>query len=746
MSRLWLLLALTSFSALANPTGSRWFLDACNGQSCPAGMSCKDNRCLPVFRTAATIGNLPNVNDVNGVPYATIVAATQRAFSNWTSTRVSGCSTSWDVIYGGSFQAPQGTAALGNNGTNNVIWLTGSDYVHGSTTLALTTTWVLQSGQIVDADMELNGNVKWDDNFAGGANRDRYDYESIILHEAGHFLGLAHSAPRAAVMYADFVTAETRRSLTATDTADVCSVYPPGTGGQGASCTNTANCTQGRVCEAPVGTTQRICTKDCTAAGQTCPTGTSCQPSTDAFACLPTSQTADLCRFCGDGRDCESGICLFDDTTGMRWCSSACKANTQCGAGFTCASAPFGNFCAPNGQCTMQCGTGTDQCPVGFECKSGTCLPSGKVGDRCEISGTCKACGTCVQDVNDPSVAFCRGCCSGAQGNAQCTGCATTTCPANDTCVPLNGNTDKACLPTLGAGVCQPCSAQSPCNSGLECYQGTCHASCNAQMPGACAACFDRGPGKTGLCACGQEVGRDGDPCGLNADMSFVACITGLECVGTGQKNCRKLCNKDDPNSCPQGENCSPVGTKFVCVNTTDGSVCGQCTASGTCQNGATCNQNRCYAQCNVNTSGGCRTCVQLEADGRGVCACDDQISGVNQACGTTPIRSCQMGTTCFGMAPNEPTCRAACDLATGKPCSQSEQCRSYAGGSYCLDRTDFPVSDSGTGGGTGRADSGTGGGGTSTVNQGCGCTQSTAAWQALVLLGALIWRRKPRA
>jgi hypothetical protein len=52
-----------------------------------------------------------------------------------------------------------------------------------------------------------------------------YDLPSILTHEAGHFLGLAHSDTTSAVMYAYYSPGST--ALTADDIAGICSVYPP---------------------------------------------------------------------------------------------------------------------------------------------------------------------------------------------------------------------------------------------------------------------------------------------------------------------------------------------------------------------------------------------------------------------------------------------------------------------------------------------------------------------------------------
>ncbi|HXN34368.1 MAG TPA: matrixin family metalloprotease [Polyangiaceae bacterium] len=94
-------------------------------------------------------------------------------------------------------------------------------------TLGLTTvTFDARSGEIYDADTEINGTVPL--GVSDPVASDSYDLASIITHEMGHFLGLAHSADRSATMYAQYVAGSTSmRSLTGDDSAGVCSIYPP---------------------------------------------------------------------------------------------------------------------------------------------------------------------------------------------------------------------------------------------------------------------------------------------------------------------------------------------------------------------------------------------------------------------------------------------------------------------------------------------------------------------------------------
>jgi hypothetical protein len=102
----------------------------------------------------------------------------------------------------------------------------GWPYDDSSNTLGLTTlTYDLTDGEIFDADMELNSH-DYNLVLASPAPVDSYDLASVITHEAGHFLGLAHSTDNTAVMYAHYHAGE--GTLTQDDIDGVCSIYPSG--------------------------------------------------------------------------------------------------------------------------------------------------------------------------------------------------------------------------------------------------------------------------------------------------------------------------------------------------------------------------------------------------------------------------------------------------------------------------------------------------------------------------------------
>lgn len=733
----WALLMMVAFVpvAMATPSGKRWALAACG--TCPSGQQCVSNRCAPVFKIATTIQNTGGtiLNGTQKVPYQTVVSRMGEAFKNWTSPRVTACNTSWTSVFGGNFSSPAGTAAVNAKDlANNVIWLGGAYWRYSATTLAYTTvTSVIATGEIVDADMELNNNINWSDTAAANT----YDYESVVLHEAGHFLGLDHTAQNAqAVMFATVATGTTKRALAAADTGDLCTVYPGDMGGQGLTCTTGSQCTNGRVCEGSSDGSSKICTADCTGpADDTCPTGYSCQASSAGFACLTQLGTTDLCSFCTSGSDCNTGVCVTDRTS--LWCSLSCSNSAQCGTGYSCDAS---GYCVPKTSCSAQCtsaGAG-DGCAVGFTCLSGTCRPSGNDGDRCEVLGVCNACLACVSDASGASLAFCRPCCGGAANDGFCKSCTNTSCVANTACTGLANGKDQVCVPSSGNTVCAACDTNSPCQKGLTCKGGRCHSDCNPFAPGNCTGCFDTGNG-TGLCSCDDEVAHVGEPCGQTA-TSLNACDNGLLCVSSPTPYCRVPCTPTDTTACRLGETCTTINGTPVCIPSAVGNQCTACTAASACNNSQySCYANRCYLTCNINTSGRCSACVQTDANGNGLCACDDQIVGSGADCALPAIAACQPGTLCV-----ESICRPQCDpSAATSTCPAGSECQASSGSNYCLPPK---ATGGGTGGGGGTVGGGQGGGGFTGIKDAgtgggtvtnptlCGCTSFTQ----VPLLGGL--------
>jgi hypothetical protein len=101
-------------------------------------------------------------------------------------------------------------------------------YEGDTSTLALTSTiFEKTSGALLDADVEINS-YKIVLTTTGVSSDVEKDLQSIVTHEAGHFLGLGHSPLSTATMYKMYSPGDLNyRSLAVDDQQGICSIYPP---------------------------------------------------------------------------------------------------------------------------------------------------------------------------------------------------------------------------------------------------------------------------------------------------------------------------------------------------------------------------------------------------------------------------------------------------------------------------------------------------------------------------------------
>ncbi|MEM6789690.1 MAG: matrixin family metalloprotease [Myxococcota bacterium] len=104
-------------------------------------------------------------------------------------------------------------------------------YAGQGNTLALTTvTFSLDSGEIFDADLEINATPQLELTTTDDPALAEYDLPSILTHEAGHMLGIAHSPVVGATMTVEYFPGDLElRSLHPDDAAAACDAYPPAT-------------------------------------------------------------------------------------------------------------------------------------------------------------------------------------------------------------------------------------------------------------------------------------------------------------------------------------------------------------------------------------------------------------------------------------------------------------------------------------------------------------------------------------
>lgn len=199
----------------------------------PTPTKCWD-RGVPLFWRNSCVGYNVQRDASRQVAFEDAANGISRAFTKWTG---SACPTdgtrrsrvSIDVRDMGPVDCGENHYVSGGPNQNVIVF---RDYKwphnDNSNTLALTTvTYNPDTGEIYDADMEVN---TFDQRVTliDPVPADGYDFQSIMTHETGHFLGLAHSGDSKATMFASYVPGATAmRNLTGDDIDGICTVYRP---------------------------------------------------------------------------------------------------------------------------------------------------------------------------------------------------------------------------------------------------------------------------------------------------------------------------------------------------------------------------------------------------------------------------------------------------------------------------------------------------------------------------------------
>ncbi|GAC1352907.1 MAG: hypothetical protein NVS3B20_11420 [Polyangiales bacterium] len=202
-----------------------------------------DDTGLPLFWSSKCLGYSVQRNGSVQVDLATARTVAQAAFDEWDNAD---CPLDPIVCAGGGHgkpsivvrdEGPVNCDRVEYNdkvGNANIIMFRDQDWPHpdqDSSTLALTTvTFSTVSGEIYDVDMEINSNPSKNQLTTSTTGRVVYDFYSILTHETGHFLGLAHTQPQntAAAMYFEYKQGKTfMRHLSQDDRCAICATYPP---------------------------------------------------------------------------------------------------------------------------------------------------------------------------------------------------------------------------------------------------------------------------------------------------------------------------------------------------------------------------------------------------------------------------------------------------------------------------------------------------------------------------------------
>ncbi|WP_394850120.1 matrixin family metalloprotease [Pendulispora brunnea] len=199
-----------------------------------SGCNVVGNQCCsvgrPLYWVSSCVGWSLQKNGTRQLPYNTVKSIIGGAFEKWSKvscTRTSGTSkVTLNLVEQPDVDCSEVKYNKEAKNQNVIVFRDSNwDHTDSSNTLGLTTVvFDPNTGEIFDADMELNTadqTLSLDPVPPNG-----YDFESIITHEAGHFLGLAHSGDPEATMYAHYTPGSTKmRDLSTDDENGICSIY-----------------------------------------------------------------------------------------------------------------------------------------------------------------------------------------------------------------------------------------------------------------------------------------------------------------------------------------------------------------------------------------------------------------------------------------------------------------------------------------------------------------------------------------
>lgn len=500
-----------------------------------------------------------------------------------------------------------------------------------------------------------------------------------------------------------------------------CGPYNCGNGACLTSCSSSADCRNGAVCENSVCHTKQPvgqpCTTDAMCAQGHCVDGFCCNQacqgqceacdvdrhhgecvavtgaprgnrkacSSDGSRCGGTcgGQERQGCAYPGASTQCRAPSCSANTATleascdgagacptietadcGVPGCDSTlckgdCRVDSDCASGSYCA----GGFCRAKLANGTAC-TGSLHCASGF-CVDGVCCDKACDG-QCEACDVAGAAGTCRPVLGAPHAGrtscisdgtSCGGACDGKHGAACAYPGSTVEC-RTPSCTAGVATAQATCD---GKGSC-PSVQTSPC-APYACSGNVCAGNCSIDSD--CVAgdfCL------AGVCKSLQPLGAT---CSGANQCASNFCVDGVCCDNACAGQCQ-ACNLPGTAGTCSTVKGQPAGSRAACVG--DGSVC-----AGSCDgvNATACTYPGSAVSCRA---GSCSAGVATQAascNGRGVCPLAETVTCYPNVCGTTAcLGTCRTDSDCLG---GNFCLAGVCTAkrAPGKACAGASECSS---------------------------------------------------------------------
>jgi hypothetical protein len=228
--------AVASALLIASLFGVRSASAFCQATTCdPTKADCKPNAagCFTVGAPLSWVSDCVTVSvQADGsasqqIDYDAAEASVGRAFAAWTNAGCTGGKPSISVRVEGPISCDASEYNSDRGNANIVVFRDSWPYVGGEDALGLTRLrFNPDTGEIYDSDIEVN--TVTEPLSVGEPKASAVDLDSLLTHEAGHLLGLAHTLEVGATMLAGYKLGSIElRSLAPDDVAGLCGIYPP---------------------------------------------------------------------------------------------------------------------------------------------------------------------------------------------------------------------------------------------------------------------------------------------------------------------------------------------------------------------------------------------------------------------------------------------------------------------------------------------------------------------------------------